>query len=121
MITSENLTSLLQSVLHEIKVTANLQHPHILALHDSGEATLRRVISSCYHAASEASTSSTSGREARPNANEDGSDFGADPVGTWSVVGDTVQFNYAADTFLRDIDFLATRDQLHTDDTIGSL
>ena len=24
--------------LHEIKVTANLQHPHILALHDSGEA-----------------------------------------------------------------------------------
>ncbi|MCZ6812020.1 MAG: protein kinase, partial [Planctomycetota bacterium] len=24
--------------LAEIKVTANLQHPHILALHDSGEA-----------------------------------------------------------------------------------
>ena len=24
--------------LHEIKLTANLQHPHILALHDSGEA-----------------------------------------------------------------------------------
>ncbi len=24
--------------LNEIKVTANLQHPHILPLHDSGEA-----------------------------------------------------------------------------------
>jgi len=24
--------------LHEIRVTANLQHPHILPLHDSGEA-----------------------------------------------------------------------------------
>jgi serine/threonine-protein kinase len=27
-----------QRFLHEIKVTANLQHPHILPLHDSGEA-----------------------------------------------------------------------------------
>ena len=29
--------------LHEIKLTVNLQHPHILALHDSGEADGRRV------------------------------------------------------------------------------
>ena len=27
-----------QRFLHEIKVTANLQHPHILQLYDSGEA-----------------------------------------------------------------------------------
>ncbi|MDH3292047.1 MAG: protein kinase [Gemmatimonadota bacterium] len=28
----------LERFLNEIKVTANLQHPHILPLHDSGEA-----------------------------------------------------------------------------------
>lgn len=45
----------------------------------------------------------TSGRMFVPNGDEDGGDFDADLVGTWSIQGSVVRLEHDADTFLRDI------------------
>jgi hypothetical protein len=48
----------------------------------------------------------TTGRLLVPGGNDDGSDFDADLAGTWLLHGDTVDFEHAADTFVRDMPFL---------------
>jgi hypothetical protein len=52
----------------------------------------------------------TSGRFFLPNINEDGEreqgvNFEADLAGTWSVRGEIVTLDHAADTFLRDMEY----------------
>lgn len=41
---------------------------------------------------------------------EGGADLDADMAGTWLLLGTTVTFDQSADTFVRDVDFTATRD-----------
>ncbi|HUG40944.1 MAG TPA: hypothetical protein VMM12_10680 [Longimicrobiales bacterium] len=47
----------------------------------------------------------TSGTLFVPGGNDDGSDLTADLTGTWTLRGDVVTLDHAADTFLRDLDF----------------
>lgn len=55
----------------------------------------------------------TSGRLFVPGGADDGSDVDADLSGTWALAGSTVTFNQAADTFIRDVEFTAGRNQLN--------
>jgi hypothetical protein len=41
---------------------------------------------------------------------EGGGDLDADMAGTWTLSGATITFDQSADTFVRDVDFVATRD-----------
>ena len=52
------------------------------------------------------------GRLFVPNGADDGSDLDEDLAGTWSLSGSTVTFNQGADTFLRDVQFTASQNQL---------
>ena len=54
----------------------------------------------------------TTGRLFVPNAGEDGSDVDEDLTGTWTLTGNTVTFNQSGDTFIRDVDFVATENRL---------
>ncbi len=62
---------------------------------------------------------STEGRLFVPGADEDGSDFDADLAGTWTLVGDTVRFSHAADTFVRDMPFAVQDGRLEGDRVFG--
>ena len=59
-----------------------------------------------------AADGTTSGRLFLPGGNEDGSDLDEDLTGTWTLSADTVTFNQTADTFIRDVDFIAGRNTL---------
>ncbi len=48
----------------------------------------------------------TTGRLFAPGGDEDGSDLDADLTGTWVLHGDTVEFDHAADTFVREMPFV---------------
>jgi hypothetical protein len=61
----------------------------------------------------------TTGHLSVPGAGENGEDVEADLTGTWSLSGSTVTFDHEDDTFIRDLEFTATRDQLTVDDTFG--
>lgn len=52
----------------------------------------------------------TTGRLFVPGAAEDGGDLDVDLSGTWSLDSTFVTFDHAADTFLRDMMFLVSRD-----------
>jgi hypothetical protein len=54
----------------------------------------------------------TSGRLFVPGGAEDGSDLDLDLVGTWTLTGNSVTFNQAADSFIRDVEFTADRNRL---------
>ena len=54
----------------------------------------------------------TSGTFFVPEGDEDGSDLNADLTGTWSLSGDEVTFDHAADTFIRDVVFTYDDGQL---------
>jgi hypothetical protein len=57
--------------------------------------------------------STTSGRLFVPGGGDDGSDLDVDLSGTWALAGSTVTFNQAEDTFIRDVEFTAVRNQLN--------
>lgn len=63
----------------------------------------------------------TTGRLFVPGGDEDGSDFDADLVGTWSLAGDVVEFAHEADTFLRDMVFQVEDARLSGDETFGDV
>lgn len=49
----------------------------------------------------------------------DGSDFDADLTGKWTLVGETVRFSHAADTFVRDMPSVVRDGRLEGDHTFG--
>ena len=61
----------------------------------------------------------TSGELFIPGGDEDGNDYTADLTGTWSLNGNTVEFEHESDTFLRDMPFTVHRDRLEGDETFG--
>ena len=54
----------------------------------------------------------TTGRLFVPGAGSGGSDFDADLTGTWTLNGATVEFAQDADTFVRDVAFVADHSRL---------
>jgi hypothetical protein len=54
----------------------------------------------------------TTGRLFIPGAGEGGEDVDEDLVGTWDLSGSTVTFNQTGDTFIRNVDFAASENQL---------
>jgi hypothetical protein len=63
----------------------------------------------------------TSGRLFVPGGAEDGSDLDEDLTGTWTLTGQTVTFDHAADTFITDVEFIAGRNTLTAEGTFGGL
>jgi len=61
----------------------------------------------------------TSGRLFIPGSDEDGSDFDVDMAGTWTLTGDTVRFSQTADSFVRDMAWIAGENVLSGDHTLG--
>jgi hypothetical protein len=62
----------------------------------------------------------TTGRLFVPSGNEDGSDLDVSMAGTWALSGDQVTVTQSVDTFVRDMRFTATKDQLAGDETFSS-
>lgn len=58
----------------------------------------------------------TTGHLFIPGANA-GSDFNADMAGTWALTGRVVRFTQTADSFVRDMDFIAGNKNLTGDET----
>lgn len=54
-----------------------------------------------------------------PGAGEDGGNFIADMAGTWTLSGSTVDFAQTADSFVRDVSFIASENQLTGDATFS--
>lgn len=55
---------------------------------------------------------STTGHLFVPGGDDDGSDLESDLTGTWVLTGDTVTFQQAADSFIPDVQFIATANRL---------
>ena len=66
------------------------------------------------------SDGTTTGRLFVPASGEVGEDVEADLTGTWALDGSTVTFDQEGDTFLRDVEFTATRNRLTADGTFGN-
>lgn len=64
--------------------------------------------------------STTTGRLFVPDGGEEGGDFDADLVGTWLLRRDTVEFDHAADTFVRDMPFVFAAGRLTGERTFGT-
>lgn len=54
----------------------------------------------------------TTGRLFVPDAGDDGGDVDVDLAGTWTLTGDTVTFSQTGDSFIRDVDFVASENRL---------
>ncbi len=54
----------------------------------------------------------TTGRLFIPEGDDDGSDLDVDLTGTWTLTGDTVTFSQTEDSFIRDVDFVASENRL---------
>lgn len=54
----------------------------------------------------------TTGRLFVPELGEDDGDVDVDLTGTWSLTGDTVTFSQTGDSFIRDVDFVASENRL---------
>lgn len=54
-----------------------------------------------------------------PGGAEGGGNLSEDLVGTWTLTGSTVQFAQSADTFVRDMPFIATENRLTGDATFS--
>jgi hypothetical protein len=54
----------------------------------------------------------TTGRLFVPEGGEEGGDLDVDLAGTWSLTGDTVTFSQTGDSFIRDVDFVASENRL---------
>ncbi|HJP56550.1 MAG TPA: hypothetical protein VJ847_05915 [Gemmatimonadales bacterium] len=61
----------------------------------------------------------TTGRLVLPAGDVNGAGLDASMEGTWSLTGDRVVFTQGADTFIRDLTFTVTADELTADDTFG--
>lgn len=61
----------------------------------------------------------TTGHLFAPGVGENGANFEADLTGTWNLIGSTVTFDQEGDTFIRDVEFTASRNQLTGEDTFG--
>jgi hypothetical protein len=61
----------------------------------------------------------TAGRLFVPGGGPGGADLDEDMAGTWLLVGGTVRFGQTADTFVRNLDFVPTRDRLSADQTFA--
>jgi hypothetical protein len=66
-----------------------------------------------------ATDGSTTGRLFVPDANDDGSDLDADLAGTWNLTDSTVTFEQSADTFIPDVDFIASANRLTGEGTFS--
>jgi hypothetical protein len=64
-----------------------------------------------------ASDGTTTGRLFVPGGDEDGSDLDRDLTGTWSLTGSTVTFEQTADSFIPDVEFIASANRLTGEDT----
>ena len=65
------------------------------------------------------SNGTTIGHFFAPGAGEGGGDFNADMAGTWSLSGGQITFTQTADTFVRDMDFIAGKGRLSGDQTFS--
>ena len=52
---------------------------------------------------------------------EGGENIDVDLSGTWALQGDAVTFEQPGDTFVRDVPFVASRNQLQAEDTFGTV
>jgi len=68
-----------------------------------------------------AANGTTTGHLFLPGADTGGADFNADMAGTWMLSGDTIQFDQTADSFVRDMPFLAGENRLTGDHTFGGV
>jgi hypothetical protein len=66
-----------------------------------------------------AADGTTTGRLFVPGGSENGEDLDEDLTGTWTLSGSTVTFSQTADTFIRDVEFTATRNRLSSEGTFG--
>lgn len=66
-----------------------------------------------------AANGTTTGHLFIPGAGEGGADLNADMAGTWTLSGDSIQFDQAADSFVRDMSFLALENRLTGDHTFS--
>ena len=63
----------------------------------------------------------TTGRVFAPGLDEGGQDLDVDLAGTWTLQGETVTFNQAGDTFIRDIPFTVRRNRLEGEGTFRTV
>lgn len=63
---------------------------------------------------------SLSGRLFLPGGAAGGGDLEADMAGSWLLIGHTIQFGQVADTFVRDMDFIADQDRISGDQYFGT-
>ena len=68
-----------------------------------------------------AANGTTTGHLFLPGADTGGADFNADLAGTWMLTGDTIQFDQTADSFVRDMPFVAGENRLTADHTFGNV
>ena len=66
-----------------------------------------------------ATDGTTTGRLFVPEGELDGSDLDADLTGTWSLTDSTVTFEQSADTFIPDVDFIASSNRLTGEGTFS--
>lgn len=66
-----------------------------------------------------AADGTTTGQLFVSGGGEDGEEFEADLTGTWTLSDSTVTFSHTADTFIRDVEFTATRNRLTGEETFG--
>ena len=67
-----------------------------------------------------ATDGTTTGQLLVPGGAAGGGDLSANMVGTWTLVGGTVQFTQTADTFVRDMIFTASADRLRGGQVFGN-
>lgn len=68
-----------------------------------------------------ATDGATTGQLFIPGGAEDGGDIDASMEGEWSLSGTTVTFTQGADTFVRDMDFTASENELRGDEVFGDV
>jgi hypothetical protein len=63
----------------------------------------------------------TTGRVFAPGLDDGGQDLDVDLAGTWSLQGETVTFNQAGDSFIRDVPFTVGRNRLQGEGTFKTV
>ncbi len=89
----------------------------LLIITDTGGTSDWRAAGSTF-TISLATNGTTTGHLFIPGGDEGGGDFNRDMAGTWALSGDTVSFDQAADSFVRDYVWSARANRIVTDRTI---